>query len=105
MDSKEKKNADRYTKDIREIHIQAVCKDIFDLWKGECYELVIGKTYLVSHVRLTTDFCYISLEGLLGTFNALCFSFLDNGKEIDITQDTRCYSEALKNCLRLLDHS
>lgn len=95
MDSNIEERKDRYTKDIKALHILAVCKDIFDLWKGECYDLEIGKTYLVSHVRLTIDFCYISLEGFSGTFNALCFTFLDNGKDIDITQDIRFFSDSI----------
>lgn len=86
----------RYIKDVSCLGITAMCKDIYDIWRGEVHsELCPGEIYKVTHIRMTSDFCYIWLEGKDGNYNSVSFDFFLDGKEHDIFSDERCWSDAL----------
>ena len=86
----------RWIKDVSELGLKAKCIHIFDTWRGDTYEVLTpGEIYEISHIRMTTDFTYIYLKGVEGDFNSVCFEFYLDGKEHDICNDERCWSDAL----------
>ena len=93
----EKTMKDNWTKDVSALGIEALSKNNYDRWRRKSYDnLKVGSKYKVTHIRMTTDFTFISLEGIEGSFNSVAFDFFIDGKEHNIYTDERCFSDALK---------
>lgn len=87
---------DSFNKDVSSLGIMARCKDIYETWRGITHwELTPGEIYHVTHIRMSSDFTYVTLEGGDKTYNSVCFEFLIDGNKHDIYSDERCWSDAL----------
>ena len=96
MDNISEQMESRWIKDVSSLGIEAVCNDIYDIWSGEVYDcLKEGQTYKVARILMTTDFTKVFFDGYEGSFNSVNFDFFIDGKEHDIYEDERCWSEAL----------
>lgn len=95
---------DPYIKEVSSLGIMARCKDDYDPWRC-CFhpELSPGESYPVTHIRMTSDFTYLKLEGKDGCYNSVCFDFLIGGNEHDIYNDIRCWSEPLIRRMQLFE--
>ena len=87
--------------------LTAVCRTKSSWLKGESPELVIGKTYHVSHISVQKSASYILLSefGLNHVYNTMCFDIYENGVSIGnlYTQDLRFLAPYLRN--RFMDEN
>jgi len=97
-------NIDPFIKDVSTLGITARCLHIYDTWRGITHgNLTPGECYHVTHIRMTSDYTYITLEGEGGTYSSVCFEFMIDGKEHNIFTDERCWSDELIRRHRMLE--